>query len=160
MTGNIKNIYKDAEDIGLNVFESKINSDETRAISDILIQSTKELLHSDKPKFDIGNVKLAHMGWRVTLEAVLANHKQMTPEQVVAHTDCAFGKWYFNQGKIFSSHDIYNEIGIHHEKVHSQAKEVIRKHNAKDLSGSKQEMNKFLAAKDSMFEALDRLYLM
>ncbi len=160
MTGHIGDIYDAAKGIGLNVFESKINADETRAISDILMQSAKGLLLSDKPKFDIGNVKLAHMGWRVTLEAVLANHKKMEPEQVTAHTDCAFGKWYFNDGKIFSSYDIYNEIGIYHEKVHAQAKEVIRKHNAKDVSGAKQEMNKFLAAKDSMFDALDRLYLM
>lgn len=160
MTGRIGEICNSAEGIGFNVFESRINADETRAISDILMQSAKGLLLSDKPKFDIGNVKLAHMGWRVTLEAVLANHKHMEPEQVVAHTDCAFGKWYFNDGKIFSSYDIYNELGIHHEKVHAQAKEVIRKHNAKDASGAKQEMNKFLDAKNNMFEALDRLYLM
>lgn len=159
MTGHIQNICEDAEGIGLNIFESRINADETNAISGILMKSAQEL-QSDKPKFDIGNVKLAHMGWRVNLEAVLSNHKHMEPEQVVAHTDCAFGKWYFNDGKIFNSYDLYNEIGVFHEKVHKQAMEVIRKHNANDAAGSKQEMAEFLSAKDSMFEALDRLYLL
>jgi methyl-accepting chemotaxis protein len=159
MSGHIQNICDDAEGIGFSIFESRINADETISISDLLLASTKEF-QSEEAKFDIGNVKLAHMGWRTTLEAVLASHKQMEPEEVVAHTDCAFGKWYFNDGKIFSSYDLYDEIGVHHEKVHNQAKEVIRKHNAQDSAGAKIEMDKFLEAKDKMFEALDRLYLL
>ncbi|MBU2631079.1 MAG: CZB domain-containing protein [Proteobacteria bacterium] len=159
MTHHIQDITKDTEGIGFSIFESKINADETKSISDLLMQSASEL-QSDKPLFDIGNVKLAHMGWRTTLEAVLANHKKMEPDQVVAHTDCAFGKWYFNDGKIFSSHSLYTQIGGFHESVHKQAMEVIRKHNANDKAGAKQEMDKFLSAKNSMFEALDRLYLL
>ncbi len=158
MTGHIQNICDDAEGIGLSIFESKINADETQVISGILMTSAKELV-SDKPKFDIGSVKLAHMGWRVTLEAVLAGHKKMEPENVVGHTDCLFGKWYFDEGKIFSSYDLYDEIGVYHEQVHSQAKEVIRKYNADDASGAQQEMEKFLTAKTNMFGALDKLYL-
>lgn len=46
------------------------------------------------------------------------------------------------------------------KKVHNQAKEVIRKHNANDAAGAKLEMDEFLKAKDSMFDALDRLYLL
>ncbi len=158
MTGHIQSICDDAEGIGFSVFESRINASETQSISDTLMASVNAL-QSDEPKFDIGNVKLAHMGWRTTLEAVLANHKKMEPEDVVAHTDCAFGKWYFNDGKIFSSYDLYDEIGVHHENVHKQAMEVIRRHNANDTAGAKLEMDKFLSAKDNMFAALDKLYI-
>jgi len=159
MTSHIHNILEDAQSIGFSVFESRINSDEASAVSKILISSANEL-QSDAPKFDIGNVKLAHMGWRKTLEAVLANHTKMTPDQVVKHTDCAFGKWYFNDGKIFSSYDLYDEIGVHHEKVHVQAMKVIERHNANDSAGANQEMQEFLNAKEHMFNALDRLYLL
>ncbi|MCF6248294.1 MAG: methyl-accepting chemotaxis protein [Desulfobacula sp.] len=158
MTGHIQGICDDADGISLSSFESRINADETKTISDILLASAKEM-QTEEPKFDIGNVKLAHMGWRTTLEAVLANHKQMEPSEVVAHTDCAFGKWYFNEGTIFSSYDLYEEIGVHHEKVHNQAMAVIAEHNAGDNTGAKREMDEFLDAKDKMFDALDRLYL-
>ncbi len=159
MGGHIDGICTDAEGISFSIFESRINADETKSISDLLLASTAEW-QADDAKFDIGNVKLAHMGWRTTLEAVLAGHKQMEPEEVVKHTDCAFGKWYFNDGKIFASFDLYDEIGVYHEQVHNQAMEVIRKHNADDTAGAKIEMDNFLQAKDNMFEALDRLYLL
>ena len=159
MSEHIQSICDDAQSIGFSVFESRINSDETQAIADILIKSVTDL-QTIKPKFDIGNVKLAHMGWRTTLESVLANHKKMEPSQVVKHTDCAFGKWYFNDGKIFSSYELYDEIGVHHEKVHNQAMLVIERHNANDDAGAKKQMDQFLNAKDSMFQALDKLYLL
>lgn len=158
MSKHIQGISEDSVDIGMRIFESKINTDEIKNISDLLNVSANEI-QTDSPLFDIGNVKVAHMGWRTTLEAVLANLKQMQPEQVVSHTDCAFGKWYFSEGKKFSDNPLYDEIGVHHEAVHGQAIVVIRKHNAGDATGAQQEMKKFLLAKDNMFDSLDRLYL-
>ncbi len=158
MAGSIQGISQDSGDIGMRIFESKINTDEVKNISDILDASANEL-QSDDPVFDIGNVKLAHMGWRTNLEAVMADHKQMTPEDVVSHKDCAFGKWYFSEGKKFKDNPLYAEIGIHHEAVHAQAKTVIHNHNAGNAGGAEQEMAKFLAAKDNMFQNLDKLYL-
>lgn len=159
ITSHIQSIAEDGREIGKSVFESRINADETEAISKILIEAAHNL-QSEQPKFDIGNVKLAHMGWRTNLEAVLANHKKMEPDQVVKHTDCAFGKWYFSEGKKFSSYELYDEIGIHHERVHEQAMKVIERHNANDGPGAKAEMDQFLDAKEKMFDALDRLYLL
>jgi len=158
MSDQVQGISNDANEIGMRIFESKINTDEVKNISDLLSASANEI-QKDRPSFDIGDVKVAHMGWRTTLEAVLANLKQMEPEQVVSHLDCAFGKWYFGQGKSFSDNPLYDEIGVYHEAVHSQAVAVIRKHNAGDATGARQEMKKFIQAKDNMFEALDRLYL-
>ncbi len=159
MIANIQGICDASQGVGFSVFESRINADEAQAISDNLLKAACSL-QSGEAKFDIGNIKLAHMGWRTNLEAVLANHKQMEPDQVVRHTDCAFGKWFFSEGKQFSSNPLYDEIDVHHEQVHQQAMNVIQKHNANDANGAKLEMDKFLAAKDAMFEALDKLYLL
>ncbi len=158
MANHIQNICYDADGIGMCIFESCINSDETQSVADILMKSANGLT-AKAPQFDIGNIKLAHMGWRTDLEAVLAGHKHMEPDQMAAHTDCAFGQWYFNEGKIFSSLDLYNEIGVLHKKVHTQAMAVIRKQNAEDDTGAKQEMEKFIDTKTMLFDALDRLYL-
>ncbi len=159
MIANIQGICDASQGVGFSVFESRINADEAQAISDILMEAAGSL-QSSEPKFDIGNIKLAHMGWRTNLEAVLANHKQMEPDQVVRHTDCAFGKWFFSEGKQFSSNPLYDEIGARHEQVHQQAMNVIQKHNANDANGAKLEMDRFLSAKDAMFTALDKLYLL
>ena len=158
MDGQIQGICQDAEGIGMNIFEARINAEEAMSMAEILLASARTF-RSDAPNFDIGGVKVAHMGWRTTLEAVLAGHKEMTPEEVVSHRDCAFGKWYFNEGKKFSDLDLYREIGEYHEAVHTQAKEVIRCKNRGDDAGAKTEMAKFITAKDAMFEGIDRLYL-
>ncbi|MBU0969705.1 MAG: CZB domain-containing protein, partial [Proteobacteria bacterium] len=123
MSDHVQGITKDSLDIGIRIFESKINTDEVMNISDILSLSANEI-RTGRAAFNIGEVKVAHMGWRTTLEAVLANLKQMEPEQVVSHIDCAFGKWYFSEGKSFSDNPLYQEIGVHHEAVHTRAKDV------------------------------------
>lgn len=158
MDGQIQGICQDAEGIGMNIFEARVNAEEAMAMSEILLDSARTF-RSDPPHFDIGSVKVAHMGWRTTLEAVLAGHKEMVPEEVVSHRDCAFGKWYFNEGKKYSDLDLYDEIGKYHESVHTQAKEVVKCKNRGDDPGAKAEMAKFITAKNNMFEAIDRLYL-
>ncbi|MCP3941474.1 MAG: hypothetical protein GY710_08340 [Desulfobacteraceae bacterium] len=158
ISNHVQGISEDSVEIGVRIFESKINTDEVKNISDQLSVSANEI-QTDSPAFDIGNIKVAHMGWRTTLEAVVANLKQMKAEDVVSHTDCAFGKWYFSEGKSFSDNPLYDEIGVYHEAVHCQAMEVIQKHNDGDADGAGREMKKFLLAKDNMFGALDKLYI-
>ncbi len=159
MDCQIQGICDDAEGIGMHIFETRINAEEATGMSEIMLAAAKAF-KTDPPAFDIGNVKVAHMGWRTTLEAVLAGHKQMKPEEVVSHRDCAFGKWYFSDGKKFNSLDLYRQIGEFHETVHDQARAVIKSKNAGDTAGAKTQMEKFIAAKDAMFDGLDRLYRM
>ncbi|MCG8619989.1 MAG: methyl-accepting chemotaxis protein, partial [Desulfobacterales bacterium] len=158
MAGSIQGIHSDSDDIGMRIFESQINTDEVKNIADLLNVSA-EALQKDAPLFDIGNVKLAHMGWRTNLEAVMAGHKQMSADDVVSHRDCDFGKWYFGEGQKFKEIPLFGEMGVHHEAVHVQAKKVIQAYNDGDTRGADTEMKKFLDAKNNMFENLDRLYL-
>ncbi|HCY85708.1 MAG TPA: chemotaxis protein, partial [Desulfobacteraceae bacterium] len=158
MSGSIQGIHTDSDEIGMRIFESQINTDEVNNIAELL-NASAGALQRDEPLFDIGNVKLAHMGWRTNLEAVMAGHKQMSPEDVASHRDCAFGKWYFGEGQKFKEIPLFVEMGGHHEAVHVQAKKVIQAHNDGDTRGADTEMKKFLDAKNNMFENLDRLYL-
>lgn len=158
MSGNIQGIRMDSGEIGMRIFESKINTDEVKNIADLLDNSAQKL-QQDDPLFDIGNVKLSHMGWRTSLEAVMAGHKQMAPEDVVSHRDCNFGKWYFGEGQKFRDDPLFKEMGIHHKAVHVQARKVVQRFNNGDTAGADIEMKAFIDAKNLMFENLDRLYL-
>lgn len=91
--------------------------------------------------FLISLVKIDHSIFKShTYSAVINSHKD---KEVLEHTECSFGKWYFGDGKDrFSSYPEYKEIDAVHQAVHDYAKKnfeyvttdsVFDEGNAKDI---------------------------
>ena len=143
--------------IALSCFEGRINAEELATLADHLSGLSAQF-HTGETAFSIGKAKQAHMVWRVTLEAVLNGRKRMEPEEMPDHRSCAFGKWYFGEGSRFAGTPEYEEVGIHHEQVHTVARDVIRIWNTGDSARANARYQDFLKAKDAMFEGLDALF--
>lgn len=159
LSNDIHNININASNISFSMLESKLNVEELGALSEDL-KGLTDAFDTGKAGFDIGKIKIAHMAWRTTLEAVLAGVKTMKADEVVSHHDCDFGKWYYSEGQILSSHKVFNELEVFHKEVHSTAKEIIGMYNDGQKDKARIKINDFIAAKNSMFEKLDQLYLL
>lgn len=114
----------------------------------------------EQAKFDIATVKDAHMQWRSKLESLLLGHSELRPEEVTDHHQCAFGKWYDNDGTKTCQHfPVFTEVGNHHEKVHKYAKQIVAliQNNEKDKANAL--MSNFEREREQLFDKLDVLYL-
>lgn len=74
----------------------------------------------------LANAKAAHLAWNSRLRAFLDGRGHLTREQAVSHHDCAFGKWYDNDGEAQFGHlDAFRRIEAPHAELHTLIRQII-----------------------------------
>ena len=149
---------KAIEDVAFSTVEADINSTEMTEMSSSL-EELAGRFHTGEKKFNIGKIKIAHLGWRTTLEAVIRGVKEMQPEEVVSHKDCELGKWYFGPGQELSNYEGFKEMDVWHEKVHSIAREVVALCAKGQQEKAAPLLDDFKEARVNLFKLLDAIYV-
>jgi len=146
------------EEVAFSTVEADINSNEMRIMSQSLADLANRFQTGER-KFNIGKIKISHLAWRTTLEAVIRGVKTMKPEEVTSHLACELGTWYFGPGQVFSSYEEFEEMGVWHEKVHGIAKNIVALCAQGESQKAKPLLNDFKEARENLFRLLDSIYL-
>jgi len=154
----IGNERKSIEDVAFSTVEADINSNEMSGMSQSL-GALANRFHTGDKKFNIGKIKIAHLAWRTTLEAVIRGVKQMTPEEVTSHTECELGEWYFGTGQTLSSYKDFEEMGVWHEKIHTTARQVVALCAKGENEKTGPLLEEFNEARENLFRILDDIYV-
>ncbi|MDJ0781519.1 MAG: methyl-accepting chemotaxis protein [Desulfosarcinaceae bacterium] len=110
-------------------------------------------------RFDIGKVKGAHLLWRSRLEGLLHGHSTLRSEEVADHHQCDFGKWYDSpDGQKLHPLPAFKTVGLHHEKVHAHARQIVELVEAGNTDAAAARMSQFEQDREHLFDALDELY--
>ncbi|MBF0178639.1 MAG: bacteriohemerythrin [Magnetococcales bacterium] len=110
--------------------------------------------------FDTRVVKEGHLAWLRRLEEASSGRITVQAEEAGDFRGCAFGKWYFNDGKQALGQDpLFLETGAVHEQVHQTAVEVLSKVGAGDKQGGMDSLERFRDLRGRLFILLDRLYM-
>lgn len=76
---------------------------------------------------DLSAAKAAHLSWKTRLRSFLDGQSTLTEQEAVSHFDCAFGKWYYTEGKKkYGQMPEFNGIEQPHEALHALVKDAIR----------------------------------
>lgn len=71
-----------------------------------------------------------HALWMKTLAEVLSGENSIESSRLTDHTQCRFGKWYYEIGKnIFNGNLIFRNIEEPHKKVHEYGIEAVNHYN-------------------------------
>ncbi len=159
ITGEVGGVSRSVDEILGRIIEANINSDEMNSLSLHLDTLTGQFKTGEK-RFNIGQVKVAHLAWRSILEAVIQGRRQMTPEEVTSHRECEFGKWYFGPGQSMASEALFKEVGTYHEQVHAIAREIVSVYNSGNKEKAEKMLDDFKRVRLLLFEKLDALYLL
>jgi methyl-accepting chemotaxis protein len=146
------------EEVAFSTVEADINSNEMHSMSQSLANLANRFQTGER-KFNIGKIKISHLAWRTTLEAVIRGVKTMKPEEVTSHSACDLGTWYFGPGQVFSSYAEFKEMGVWHEKVHGIAKDIVALCARGESDKAKPLLNDFKEARENLFRLLDSIYL-
>ncbi len=109
--------------------------------------------------FDIGDVKTAHLNWKINLEAVLAGRKKMQANEVTGHHDCLLGKWYDSAQGDFTKTQLFKDIKTPHKAVHDTAQQIVSLYNQRNVTAAREKLKAFEEAREKLFDLLDTLYL-
>jgi methyl-accepting chemotaxis protein len=115
---------------------SKQSVEVTSQISGFVESLLKEVsrFETNVQGIDLGAAKAAHLSWKTRLRSFLDGKSSLTEKEAVSHMDCAFGKWYYSEGKEkYGSLCEFTSIESPHEKLHAQVKEAIRYRQAKEF---------------------------
>ncbi len=169
---NMTDVSASAQDIGKNTNQTRATADEisnqcletksySYALGNLVTAAVEATAHINTGSFpfDIGAVKSAHFNWKVQMESVLTGSKKLSSDEVPAHHDCAFGKWYDDIKKDFSDSTVFEEIGRHHKAVHDKAIEVVTAYNKDNIDAAHAKHEEFENARVQLFKSLDQLYL-
>ena len=148
-----------SEELTIAGTQIKRNAQDLHLFSERLTKAV-DMFKTVEIKFDIGNVKAAHLKWRTRLEAVLMGKTAMRSEEVTSHQECDFGKWYFSpKGQELSSSPYFSAVGEHHEKVHHYAQQIVGLVEKGEKEKASSLMENFEREREDLFNALDELYM-
>ena len=170
---NVSEVSTVAGDITADIRDVSHSSEEMNIVSSQLSTYAQDLLklserlsevvgrfRTKEARFDIGQVKAAHMQWRARLEAVLNGKMALPPEEVSSDRECQFGKWYFSpKGQELRDRPYFAEVGDLHAKVHQLALRIAELMKQGDKQRAQALMDDFEKAREQLFIALDELYL-
>ncbi|WP_408904467.1 CZB domain-containing protein [Marinobacterium sediminicola] len=84
---------------------------------------------------DLSAAKAAHLSWKTRLRSFLDGEATLTQKEAVSHFDCAFGKWYYSDGKQkYGQMQEFTGIEAPHEQLHALVKEAIQFKTKGDLA--------------------------
>ncbi len=155
----ITGVNRSADDIAVSSSQVHTNAKDLNRLSGELKQIVS-LFKIKAARFDIAAVKGAHMQWRTRLEGLLHGRESLSPEEVSNHHQCDFGKWYDGpDGQALKEIAAFVEVGQHHEKVHTYARQIVTYYHEGQREKTLALMKTFESERLKLFEALDRLYV-
>ena len=117
-----------------------------------------------RPPFDMRAFKTTHLKLQSLLEQAISGRIKLTKGDVVGVNDCLLGKWIKNgEGeKLYGNSNLFHDLVKSHEEVHARALstlEIVNKKGWEGRSEADNELQKFTAARDIVFNRINRLYL-
>ena len=142
--------------------EEKERADFLRQISNDTIEKLKSLLEDIQrfqlDTFSIEKAKIAHNMWKLKLLKFMEGELEMDPSELVDHTQCYLGKWYYSVGKDRCGHlQSFKDIEQPHIELHKLAREIYELKKAGDIDSASQRLIRVKEVASKIVENLDRL---
>ncbi|HIC97694.1 MAG TPA: hypothetical protein EYP11_04785, partial [Aquificaceae bacterium] len=122
LAGSVVELRKLAE-------EDKKRASELKRIAENTMENLQELLRDIQrlklDLFSIEKAKVAHNMWKLKLLKFVEGEGDIDPSELVDHTQCYLGKWYYSIGKEHCGHlQSFKAIEPPHIELHRLAREI------------------------------------
>ena len=155
----IERVTMSADEMATCSSQVRISAQDLQKLSGRLSQSVSRF-HIPAARFDIGEVKSAHLKWRSRLEGLLHGRETLASGAVEDHHHCAFGQWYDSIDiPDLTNSQAFKLAGHHHERVHAQVRQIVDSCRRGDEKEFETLMATFEVEREKLFAALDELYL-
>ena len=157
-------IAKSATQIDSAVKKAAIGAGHSQEASEQLTHITDAMVEfvegrqTNHDRFDPMPIKAAHGKWRVKLAEMISGRKQLDPRDLSDHTECQFGKWYYQEGRQQFGHlPSFAKIEQQHADVHAMAREIVDLFHRGERREAAVQLSDFPALTQALFDSLDQL---
>ncbi|GIV06091.1 MAG: chemotaxis protein [Fimbriimonadales bacterium] len=116
---------------------------------------------SEQESFEekINTFKRAHLKWVERVERMVHHGEMVTRDQLVSHTKCALGTWYYSVGQQQFGHlPEFQAIEAPHARLHQIATQAVEAMEQGDKARAEQCLEDIRAVSKEIVNWLDRLY--
>jgi methyl-accepting chemotaxis protein len=107
---------------------------------------------------ELESAKAAHLSWKTRLRSFLDGNSSLTEQEAVSHRDCAFGNWYYSEGKEkYGNLKEFSDIEAPHEKLHTLVREALRHHRAGEMEQAENCYDQVAALSTDIIQKLNAL---
>lgn len=95
-----------------------------------IINNASQVIEGNKLRTDIENKYVQHLLWAQKVNDLLTNHEVTELQVEIDHTKCAFGEWYYGEGRERAEElapglaPILDRMAEPHEHLHGSAKKI------------------------------------
>ena len=108
--------------------------------------------------FSIEKAKIAHNMWKLRLLKFMEGEQDMDPSELVDHTQCYLGKWYYSVGKESCGHlQTFKDIEPPHIELHKLAREIYELKKAGKVDEAKAKLIRVKEVAQEIVANLDKL---
>jgi hypothetical protein len=142
--------------------EDKNRAQELKRIASETMEKLKSLLEDMQQfqldVFSIEKAKVAHNMWKLKLLKFIEGELEMDPSELVDHTQCYLGKWYYSVGKEKCGHlESFREIEPPHIELHKLAREIYELKKAGKDEEAAQKLIRVKEVASKIVRNLDKL---
>lgn len=112
---------------------SQIAFDIEKMVGDIKTKDTSDLNDIEI----LETAKTDHLMWKLKVENMIKGMETLDLDDVVSHTACRLGQWYFQENNPFKDEKAYIELNHPHKMVHESAINAVEAYNSGNLKKSR-----------------------
>ena len=101
--------------------------------------------------------KSAHLLWKMRVTNMLNGIEQIAEKDLVSHTECRLGKWYFAPENIFKNDTDFQAIDEPHHQVHEYARQAVVAYQGGDQKKAQQALKLLTRSSYRVLDLLDKL---
>jgi methyl-accepting chemotaxis protein len=158
ISADIADVKLSADDLTRTSIQVAFNVKELSHLAEKL-HEVVDHFHVSPARFDIAEVKKAHMAWFERLAGAIKGEVKISHKDVPDHRSCDLGHWYHSEaGQAMADLPGFADAGRHHEAVHRLMEEIVGLVNRGEHDKANQLMTDFNDARAGLFGELDNLY--
>lgn len=106
----------------------------------------------------IRRAKSSHLRWRAYAQALAAGVPVQEDQAPLAHTQCAFGKWYYGEGQSALGHlSVFQDIETPHELLHAIYAQVHEAAASGKLDKAHERLSDLVEMSKTLLQAIELL---
>jgi methyl-accepting chemotaxis protein len=144
--------------------EERKKAETLREIANDTVEKLKLLLEDMQrlqlDTFSIEKAKIAHNMWKLKLLKFVEGETDIDPSELVDHTQCYLGRWYYSEGKKHCGHlKTFKDIEQPHIELHKLAKEIYTLVKEGREREAKEKLIRVKEVAEEIVSGLDKLKL-
>jgi len=130
----------------------------TKTLSSAIVSQFSHLAAFGHDETLLHTAKADHINWKIRLTSMAMGVETIPDDELVDHTQCRLGKWYYSRGEAELGHlDSFQQMAQPHARIHELGKEIAALASQGQTSAACQKIDEMESYSQQLSSHIDNL---